>query len=1176
MRKITVAGILCLMLLGAGLWIAAALSSDSQAEKLEIASAPHSAHSSPKGETPLGATAHSQPSAVLEPSSVMSYGAAADPIQRAELAARFRSRSQAAREAAHAAAEAAGIPVRGKTEEGQTFALMRLSSGNLPIYNYTRATSGAPQSRNFHAGISSHAEAIRERPPFMNRTGNGLLLGVWDGGPVLTNHIEFLLEGGVSRIILGDADEQSEPIEWDDHGTHVGGTMVAAGVNPRARGMAPSSFLRSYDWDDDVAEWIEVANATATNQSVVTSNHSYGPTPSWGRQTDEEGNPIIVWIGIVNEHDGESLFFGQYDLVCHDFDAASYAAPYTLAFFAAGNERTNSPAFFGLEEGDTYYVYEDNEGEFELVPVTFDPADPNLPKNTDFKFGGMNTLSGVAVAKNVMSVGAVHPAYTRTARSPARAQMTDFSTWGPTDDGRIKPDIVSDGVNLLSVSHDDPEGYRPETGTSMASPAAAGTAALLQDLYVSWFDEFMSAALLKGLIIHTATDLGRPGPDYVYGWGLIDGQAAAEVIHEYFLTPDRLALNEGVLENAATNEYRVIWDGVSPLSATLTWTDPPPDEELVESIEDELNPTDLMLVHDLDLRIIGPDETVYMPWILDPAQPTNNATKGDNFRDNVERVDLAPTQPGEYRILISHKGELDPNQPYGLVITGQRMTDGPRLKMYQQQGESEYRIGQGGSWFAGVTKDLASMTLTGRIVNTGAATLHFHGGMQVKGDAALTVTTPPASSILPGESSLFEITYQPTTYGQVSAQVEISHSETYQSPFFFRLTASSQETISGWPEGSVDFLSITQHVNQAGVVADIAVTLGLEAEYLEDVKVSLVSPSGITNVVLYIWDREDVDLSGLTFTDRAATSDWTENPAPGNEFRWITMPVQGEFEAAGDWVLRIENHPGVIPDNFALTQFELAVDWVTPQIAFVLDQVFRESSADDGSIANGIGLVVIGDTFTEQAADYVTVHNVPAGLTPVVELFGSTLIIDLHGQAEHHNRFNSTANLRIEIGDGAFENLTAADIRGLPVQGVMIDFIGDDGDLYVTTAPVAVPIQWLTANSVTSSFHAAVLLDQNKNGYAAWQHYVMDTDPAVAGSELAFAADTQLVEAGIQLRWWGSSNRLYRILGATNLVEGLNQTIGDSIQPAATGWQTIIDTNLNHAIQAYGIEVQLP
>ena len=106
--------------------------------------------------------------------------------------------------------------------------------------------------------------------------------------------------------------------------------------------------------------------------------------------------------------------------------------------------------------------------------------------------------------------------------------MSSFSGWGPTDDGRIKPDLVTKGVAVKSCLADSNNAYATWNGTSMATPGATGALLLLQEHYNDTYSTFMKAATLKALAIHTADETGpNPGPDYMFGWGLMNTAKAA-------------------------------------------------------------------------------------------------------------------------------------------------------------------------------------------------------------------------------------------------------------------------------------------------------------------------------------------------------------------------------------------------------------------------------------------------------------------------------------------------------------------------------------------------------------------------------------------------------------------------------------------------------------------------
>ncbi|MBI1342921.1 MAG: S8 family serine peptidase [Terrimonas sp.] len=456
-------------------------------------------------------------------------------------------------------------------------------------------------------------------------------LGIWDGGRIRNTHLE----------LTGRITQKDNPSSLSDHSTHVAGTLIASGINPVAKGMAYGmQELIAYDYSNHLSEMLTEA------PNLLVSNHSYGSIAGWNYNESQSRWEFWGQAGA-----NEDYKFGYYSNEAQMWDSIAYNAPFYLIVKSVGNNRDqNGPAV-----GTNYWRF-DASGT--MVNAGNRPA--GISNNDSY-----DIISTYGTAKNILTVGAVNPIETGYNR-PQDVVLAGFSSWGPTDDGRIKPDVVTNGVNLVSSIATADNAYANYSGTSMSSPSAAGSVLLLQEYYARLhFGNFLRSASLKGIIIHTADESGgSPGPDYQYGWGLVNMENAASVITS---NNNRQKIFENVLNNGGTFTLPVIASGEGELKATLCWTDP---KGAVETVN-ILNNTTSKLIHDLDLRI-KKGATTYMPWILNPATPALPASKGDNTRDNVEKVEVPDVIPGAaYTIEVTHKGTLARgSQAYSLIVSG--------------------------------------------------------------------------------------------------------------------------------------------------------------------------------------------------------------------------------------------------------------------------------------------------------------------------------------------------------------------------------------------------------------------------------------------------------------------------------------------------------------------------
>jgi len=468
-------------------------------------------------------------------------------------------------------------------------------------------------------------------------TGSPVILGIWEwhGAPRGT-HDEL-----DSRIL--QRDQALSVYGFSDHATTVAGTMIATGLKFFAKGMAYQATLHAYDSD----HYLDELPHSARN-GVWISNHSWGWTCGWTYNKDESK---WYWCGYPPHP--QDYKFGLYASEAHERDQFVYSSVCCLPVWSAGNDRDQGP----LSQPVHHNIWDGHEW-----------VDSTAIRNLDGYPNGFDTIPGRTTAKNILTVGAVHDiigGYTQ----PSDVVMSWFSSFGPTDDGRIRPDLVANGTGFYGPDAKSDSSYTtdPPSGTSFSAPSVAGSLGLLQHSQLDRTDQPLWASTYKGLVIHTADEAGdAPGPDYQFGWGLMNTLSAAQLMRDNALYNSKPHIKEVTLPDGEEVVFHVTSDGTMPLRVTICWTDPPGSPP-----PPQLDPPDLMLVNDLDLRVTDPSAATHFPWTLDPLNPAQPATTGDNYRDNVEQVHIHNTQAGLYTVTVSHKGALvNDVQDVSILVSG--------------------------------------------------------------------------------------------------------------------------------------------------------------------------------------------------------------------------------------------------------------------------------------------------------------------------------------------------------------------------------------------------------------------------------------------------------------------------------------------------------------------------
>ena len=399
----------------------------------------------------------------------------------------------------------------------------------------------------------------------------------------------------------------------DGHATHVTGTILSSFDVAKGTAPALSAVVKPFFADSQ-------GDVFYTNPGQIET--------AFTEAASRDISILNASIGVnVNVNGYSCDLLGQYGLASYVVDQAvrgAYGSP-VLSIWSAGNERS------------------------------YDTC------------GDYGTIAPPATNKNGLTVGATYSDLGTVAL---------FSSYGPTNDGRIKPDLVAPGAQLsqdLGISSLEPGntiGVR--SGTSMSAPCVTGTAALLQEAWL------MSPATtdrptpecLRAVLCGTTTDISTQGPDFRSGFGQLNASSALDAV--MFGN----ALDE-LLQFGSTTARQIVSDG-SPFRCTIAWSDAPADG------------SDSVIRRNLDLKLISPSGTIHYPWQLDPNNPSWPATRseGTDVLNTIEQVSVDQPEPGTWFMVITGDGEGPGIQiPVGVCVDGAHFT-GTRIGVLSEQSPS--------------------------------------------------------------------------------------------------------------------------------------------------------------------------------------------------------------------------------------------------------------------------------------------------------------------------------------------------------------------------------------------------------------------------------------------------------------------------------------------------------
>ena len=389
--------------------------------------------------------------------------------------------------------------------------------------------------------------------------GTGVRVAIFDG-LVDENPPDF-----TGRLTIDEASHEGNDAA-NDHGTHVAGTVGGDGSNSQAHGGTANQW-RGVAFGASLFSFANTGGFYDDHQRAIGTNNADVSSNSWGGNFTSQ---------TCDTHNNYSLDAQQMDQIA----AGSHGKRIAISA-AASNFREGTSD----DENDEY---------------------PICDYSDQTPFLNYFSLSDLGSAKNIITVGAT--------RKVTADSMAAFSSWGPTRDGRLKPDVSAPGEDIVSTLPGG--GYGTQSGTSMATPHVSGVAALVIQRYRTVFNtQNVNGETIKAILIQTAKDLVgsddvaetqqyyRPGPDYASGYGIVDAWAAYNAIVQNTILEGQIAHGQTL------TQVIEVTDSNAPLKVTVAWNDPASQPNTCNA----LNCT--LLINNLDLELVDPNGDVHLPWI---------------------------------------------------------------------------------------------------------------------------------------------------------------------------------------------------------------------------------------------------------------------------------------------------------------------------------------------------------------------------------------------------------------------------------------------------------------------------------------------------------------------------------------------------------------------------------
>jgi uncharacterized repeat protein (TIGR01451 family) len=652
----------------------------------------------------------------------------------------------------------------------------------------------------------------------------------------------------------------------ETHATHVAGTMAGSGALSATHGGTERQW-RGVAFAAEVVSY-SFNDSIPKHDSAINEHDIVLSQNSWGF--------------LLSELIGTCGFYGVYSILAPEYDqivTGLYGRPISVVF-AAGNYRNGQLA-------------------------------------NSCAVGPYSTIGPPGTAKNVITVGAINS---------DENTMTVFSSWGPVDDGRLKPELVASGSQAGgdhgTTSALPGDTYGTLQGTSMAAPVVSGAIGLLTEDYRALYNgQNPLPSTIKGLLVHTAADLDdgttwfNPGPDYASGYGRVQiSKAVDQLREEGFLV--------GQIQHAATNAYRLtVPEGTTEVKVTLVWDDPAAVENAA-----------VALVNDLDLVVLDPAGVRVYPWTLDATHPSVPAVRTKEDRVNVIEQVLVGSGvvPGNWTVqVVGYNVPINP-QKYVLIFTPSTIPAPPVLVIDQATYSDETGEAGNHSGFIDPGETIAETIV---LRNSDGASISNVTARLSANVPGITVLQPDSgypdipSGSMATNFALFS--YRVAKTVPCGAPITFTH-VTSANGFFFTNTFSrviGQLTVTNVATNRFESIDVPKAVPDEGFVvssnfigtagrvidADVSVRIDhtwygdieIELEHPDGTTVKLVRPTGNSGANFGSGDCTDVE-THTRLDDQAGSSITAESPPFVGSFRpYQPLASLNGRSLEGVWKLRV-------------------------------------------------------------------------------------------------------------------------------------------------------------------------------------------------------------------------------------------------------------------------------